>query len=57
MEEFKKVCEEAKERIRLKRITQQFKPLLPQCSGTCLSGKKCTKVATRANGIFCNLHT
>ena len=57
MEEFKKQCEEEKERIRLKRLTQSFKPLLPQCSGTCLSGKKCTKVATRANGIFCNLHT
>ena len=31
-------------------------PLLPQCSGICRSGKKCTKVAMRANGIFCNIH-
>ena len=31
-------------------------PMLPECSGICRSGKKCTKVSTRASGIFCNLH-
>ena len=30
--------------------------LQPRCSGTCKSGKPCTKVATRASGVFCNLH-
>ena len=58
MEEFGKLCAEAKERVRLRRLTQPpSKPLLPQCSGTCKSGKKCTKVATRSSGVFCNLHT
>ena len=32
------------------------KPMLPTCSGTCKSGKKCTKSATLASGIYCNLH-
>jgi hypothetical protein len=58
MEEFRKQCAEEKERIRLRRLTQPPpKPRLPTCSGTCLSGKKCTKVATRASGVFCNLHS
>jgi hypothetical protein len=57
MEEFKKQCEEAKERLRLKRLSQPPpKPLLSQCSGTCKSGKKCTKVSTRESGVFCKLH-
>ena len=30
--------------------------LQPRCSGTCKNGKHCTKVATRASGVFCNLH-
>ena len=52
MEEFKKQIAEAEERTKLKR----FKPLLPECSGICKSGKKCTKVSTRENGVFCKLH-
>ena len=32
-------------------------PSLPECSGICKSGKKCTKVAMRSNGIYCNLHS
>ena len=32
------------------------KPLMPTCSGTCNTGKKCTKTAMRSNGVFCNLH-
>ena len=31
-------------------------PMLPTCSGICKSGKKCTKSATRASGVYCNLH-
>ena len=58
MEEFRKMCAEAEERTRLMSLTRPpSKPLLPQCSGTCKSGKKCTKVSTRASGVFCNLHT
>jgi hypothetical protein len=32
-------------------------PSLPQCSGICRTGNKCTKVAMRSNGIYCNLHS
>jgi len=32
------------------------KPLMPTCSGICKSGKTCTKSATRASGVYCNLH-
>ena len=53
MEEFKKQIAEAEERNKLKR----FKPLLPECSGICKSGKKCTKVSTKSNGLFCKLHS
>ena len=31
-------------------------PMLPECSGICKSGKKCTKVAMRSSGVFCNVH-
>jgi len=31
-------------------------PMLPTCSGICKSGKNCTKSATRASGVYCNLH-
>jgi len=54
MEEFKKQIAEAEERTRLKRLAQP--PLLPECSGICKSGKKCTKVSTRVSGLFCKLH-
>jgi len=30
--------------------------LMPTCSGTCKSGKACTKTAMRSNGVYCSLH-
>jgi hypothetical protein len=38
------------------RAATPSKPMLPSCSGTCKSGKKCTKSATIASGVYCKLH-
>ena len=55
LEEFIRSEEERK----AKRLTEQSNvslKLLPNCSGICKNGKRCTKVSTRASGVFCNLH-
>ena len=55
LEEFIRIQEENIARRKLAALPPSS-PMLPQCSGICKSGKKCTKVAMRSSGVFCNIH-
>ena len=57
MEEFFQIMEEEKERARTRVLAHPPRKLLPECSGICKSGKKCTKVSTIISGVYCNLHS
>jgi hypothetical protein len=56
LEEFIEADRIALAKRRAERAANPPTPMLPTCSGICKSGKKCTKSATRASGVYCNLH-
>ena len=54
LEEWKNNLDELNNRIHSMPTTARN--WLPDCSGICKNGKKCTKSVTRSSGKYCNLH-